>query len=335
MVSQCDEQQALKLGVSDVNRRGFLQGVLAVLALRPLARALPQTLPAPQTYTYKSAGACGIKADVYGADPAARKPAVLWIHGGALILGSRKSLLRRFHEPLLQSGYIVVSIDYRLAPETKLPAIIKDIEDGYHWTRETGAKLLGIDPDRLVVSGGSAGGYLTEMVGFSVKPRPRALVSFWGYGGITAPWARTPSAFYRQQPVVTKEEAYSSVGTAVLSETEEKQRGQFYLYCRQHGLWSKEVSGHDPDVDARWFDTYSPVRNVTAHYPPMLLIHGTKDTDVPYDESRGMAEELAKAGVEHQFITVPGAGHGLSGAKPEEVSMAMDRAVEFVRLHTA
>jgi acetyl esterase/lipase len=156
----------------------------------------------------------------------------------------------------------VVSIDYRLAPETKLLAIIEDVRDAYRWTRETGAKLFRIDPERLAVAGGSAGGYLTLMTGFAVNPRPRALVSFWGYGDIAAPWYTRPDAFYSKQPAVPKEDAYGAVGSAVLSEPPDKnQRGRFYLYCRQHGLWPKEVAGRDPDAEPRWFDRF--VRSAT------------------------------------------------------------------------
>jgi len=267
-----------------------------------------------------------------GAAQGAGKPAVMWIHGGALIFGSRTSLSRRFHSALLEQGYVVVSIDYRLAPETKLPGIIEDVQDAYRWMREQGSKRFGIDPNRIATAGSSAGGYLTLMTGFSVDPRPRALVSFWGYGDITSPWYSEPDAFYRQQPLVSKEEAYGSVTTAPLSEPPAgNRRGQFYLYCRQMGIWPNEVAGHDPHGERRWFDRYCPIRQVSAKYPPVILVHGTEDTDVPYAESRNMAAKLAEAGVDHEFITVNGAGHGLSGAKPGEADQAADRAVEFLK----
>ena len=96
-----------------------------------------------------------------------------------------------------------------------------------------------------------------------------------------------------------------------------------------------QVSGHDPQTEDKWFKPYCPIRNVTARYPPTMLIHGTADTDVPYSQSKDMDATLGKAGVEHEFITVDGAEHRLAGAKPEEVSRAAARAVEFVKAHTA
>ena len=317
-----------------MQRRQFLNSTGIALTLGAAPRLRAQQSPVPTTFTYKRAAGCEIKADVYGSAGSARQPVVLWIHGGALIMGSRKSPSRRFQDALLKMGYVVVSIDYRLAPETKLPAIIEDIQDAWRWIRGAGAKLIHADPERVAVAGGSAGGYLTLMTGFRVNPRPRALVSFWGYGDITAPWYSRPDAFYSTQPAVPKEEAYGAVGTAPLSEPPGKnQRGRFYLDCRQHGIWPKEVAGRDPDAEPRWFDRYCPVRNVTPQYPPTMLIHGTEDTDVPYEESRKMAEKLSQSGVEHQLITVAGAGHGLAGAQPEEVAQASDRAAEFVKSH--
>jgi acetyl esterase/lipase len=288
----------------------------------------------PETHIYKEADGLPIRADVWGAEPGGRKPAVLWIHGGALILGSRRSVPRALRE-LAGSGYVVVSIDYRLAPETKLPGIIEDLRDAYRWVRAEGPRRFGIDRDRVAVAGGSAGGYLTLMTGFCVRPRPRALVSYYGYGDITTPWYAEPDAFYRRQPLVSEEEARGAVGVTPLSDPPpQNQRGRFYLYCRQQGRWPQEVAGRDPRRDPRWFDRYCPIRNVSREYPSTLLIHGTADTDVPYSESAAMAAKLKERGVPHELITLEGAGHGLSGAAPEEVARTDARALEFIRRYT-
>ena len=73
-----------------------------------------------------------------------------------------------------------MSLDYRLAPESKLPAILSDVEDAFRWIRGEGAARFGIDPNRIAVTGGSAGGFLTLCAGFRVQPAPRSLVASAG-----------------------------------------------------------------------------------------------------------------------------------------------------------
>jgi acetyl esterase/lipase len=319
--------------VETMDRQKFLK-TLGASAIAATAPRLLQAQTTPETIVYKIAQGCEIKADVYRTSDGTRRPALLWIHGGALIMGSRKFTPGPFHSDLLDKGYAIVSIDYRLAPETKLPGIIEDLRDAYRWMRTEGGKRFGIDPDRIAAAGGSAGGYLTLMTGFCVEPRPRALVSYYGYGDIDGPWYAKPDDFYRKQPLVSKDEAQAAVGKAVVSEPpEHNARQRFYLYCRQQGIWPNEVTGHDPHKEPKWFDAYCPVRKVTKAYPPALLIHGTADTEVPYAESKTMAAKLAEVGIAHEFITVSGAGHGLAGATPEEKDHAGQRAAKWVQSH--
>jgi acetyl esterase/lipase len=281
--------------------------------------------PTVKTFTYKTLEAPTnvLEADVHLPTGDKVRPVVIFIHGGALMMGVRKltpkpgSLL----QALLRADYAVVSIDYRLAPQVKLPAIIEDLRDACAWVRKRGPELFHIDPENLFVMGQSAGGYLTQMSGFCVKLRPRALVSFWGYGDITGPWYSRPDPFYCQQPKVTKEEADNPAS------------GKLYLYCRQQGLWPKVLTGHDPDQEPRYFDPFCPARNVTTEYPPTLLIHGTKDTDVPYQLSEQMEKELAAKGVDHQFITIPDGGHGFDRSNQDLAVRTYRQVVEFLQRH--
>ena len=190
----------------NLDRRRFLQVLAAGMAAGP-GHAAP-ALGGGKTYTYKAAGGCEIKADVHGAvEAGTRRPVILWIHGGALIMGGRGLNTGPGRYPVLtdlylKAGYTIVSIDYRLAPETKLPGIIEDVQDAWRWVREKAPNLVRIDPERIGVSGGSAGGYLTLMTGFCVQPRPCALVSLYGYGDVVGPWYSRPDPFYSRQPAV-------------------------------------------------------------------------------------------------------------------------------------
>jgi acetyl esterase/lipase len=291
-----------------------------------------------QTHTFKVVGGQPIQADVYAAADDVVRPVIVWIHGGALILGSREWIHPGQLDLYHSAGYTLVSIDYRLAPETKLPATLSDIQDAFRWLREQGPALFPIDPDRVAVIGHSAGGYLTLMTGVCVRPRPRALISFYGYGDIDGAWYSQPDPFYCRQPSVSEEEARAAVGGPVLSGTtgpESQKRGRFYLYCRQQGLWPREVAGHDPDTAPAAFDPFCPIRNVTSDYPPTLLLHGDQDTDVPFEQSVRMADQLARAGVECELVAIPGGGHGFDGRMEDPIVVqAFGQVLSFLERHT-
>ena len=297
-----------------------------------LAAAQQAQPPQPETFAYKKVAGLEIKLDLWPAPAAGRLPVAVWIHGGALIMGSRTlSPNTRVLNALQTAGFRVISIDYRLAPETKLPGIIEDVEDAFRAIRNR-ASEWNIDPGRLVVSGGSAGGYLTLTAGFRIKPRPKALAAFWGYGDIVGEWYSRPDPFYLKSQAITREDALAAVGQKAISEPPPKNScGAFYLYCRQQGIWPKEVAGHDPDREDKWFDAYSPIRNVTRDYPPTILVHGTADTDVPHEQSVMMAAKLRAANVEHRFVSVPEGGHGIGNIAPLEQDRIYAEAVAFLR----
>lgn len=287
------------------------------------------------THVYKIVAGHEIRADVYRSPGEEIRPAVIWIHGGALIAGSRGGILSWKIQKYLGAGFVVVSIDYRLAPETKLPAIIEDLEDAYAWVRTEGPSLFKIDPARVAVVGHSAGGYLTLMAGFRLKPRPRALVSFYGYGDITGRWYSQPDSFHNQRPPISKSQAYEAVGNSVISNSAGRGRirFQFYIYCRQQGLWPREVSGHDPEKERSWYFEYEPLRNVTSAYPPTMLLHGEEDTDVPFQQSVLMAEAFELHNVDYEFLRRPDWGHGFDRKRMVDstVQEAFSRVLAFLQ----
>jgi acetyl esterase/lipase len=281
---------------------------------------------------YKQAGGHSILADVF-LPKVSFPPVVLYIHGGALISGSRKYLPKWQARRLLGAGFAVISMDYRLAPETKLFSILEDIQDAIAWVKGAGAELFGYNPDRLAVMGGSAGGYLSLMTG-TFPIQPNAIVSFYGYGDILGEWYTRPSEFYCQRPLISKEEALASVGRRIIS-VGKGRRYTYYFYCRQQGIWPEAVSGYNPEVDHEKLLHACPLYDIGSDYPPTLLLHGDQDTDVPYDQSVQMAQALEKRGIEHHLVTVAGAGHGFDGdGQKPEVKQVFEGVVEFLQNHT-
>jgi acetyl esterase/lipase len=286
-----------------------------------------------ETFIYKTVPGLDIKADVIRTEKPRRVARTLvYIHGGALIMGTRSGVPKTQLDRYLDAGFNVVSIDYRLAPETKLPEIIEDIKDAFIWVRDKGPELFGANPAKLAVAGSSAGGYLTLMTGFAVEPKPKALISFYGYGDVVGDWYAKPDPFYSKKPAVSREAALMSVGTTPLVEGGDG-REPFYLYCRQQGLWPREVSGWDPWKEPEKFKPYCPIQNITREYTPTILLHGDRDTDVPYEQSATMAGALSRAGVDNSLVTIEGGGHGFEHEESDDTKRSMDLVMSFMKEH--
>lgn len=286
-----------------------------------------------ETIVYKKIDGLEIKADVHLGADREKRPVVVWVHGGALINGHRESVPAWLSDAVLARGYALVSIDYRLAPETKLPDLVDDVEDSLVWIRKFGPQLFGADPKRIAVVGGSAGGYLTLVMGYRSEPRPAALVSLWGYGDLGAEWTYEASSYPRhQQSPFAAGDAKKFVGLPAVSDARERtvDAGPYYQFLRRTGGWAEAVSGWNPQTRAARFLPFMPERNVSPDYPPTLLIHGDADTDVPYDSSARMAEEFQRHGVRHKLITLKGAEHGLAGADAKTVAETQRAAIEFL-----
>ncbi len=296
-----------------------------------------------ETRVFKTIDGHEIKADIYLSSHAMKgqkHPAVLFIHGGGLIMGHRKMIAPNQVQALHDGGFHVISIDYRLAPETKLPDIVGDIKDAWRWLQEN-AESYDIDRDRIAIAGHSAGAFLTLVCGFVLDPRPRALVSMAGYGKLTHAEFEKPSSYYVQKhAAATESEARSAIGEKTLSESGPNDsmqrytgRGLFYLFCRQQGIWLHEISGHIPS-DHEWFAQYEPIQNITGTYPPTLLLHGEADTDVPYDQSLLMQRELNRHGVVHELVSNPNWGHAFIYVPNDlTVDKALQQMTAFLQRH--
>jgi acetyl esterase/lipase len=318
--------------MNPTTRRWFLGSMAAVTCASSAVRSWGAEVTRT-TYTYKTVGDLPIKLDVHRPAGDETLPLLVWIHGGALINGHRGGISGRVLQMAMEAGYAVASIDYRLAPETQLPDIIEDVEDAFDWLHKNSMEKFGASSDRIAVAGGSAGGYLTLATGYRVRPRPTVLVSFWGYGDLVGTWYSTPSPHPRHhQSTMTEVEARRQVTGPPISDSRDRKGngGAFYQFCRQSGRWPLEVSGWDPMRQARKFYPYMPVKNVNRHYPPTMLIHGTNDTDVPYEQSEWMARQFERHGVEFKFASIAGGEHGLGGGDRAAIDRAYLDAMAFI-----
>jgi acetyl esterase/lipase len=207
-------------------------------------------------------------------------PGIVWIHGGAWQGGSKnefESLIR----DSARAGYVAISISYRLAPKHIFPAQVEDSKCAVRWFRAN-AERLHLDPNRIGVVGSSAGAHLAMMLGAADSGD-----GLEGSGG-------SAEASSRVQAVV------SFAGpTNLLSEYPNASKGLVATF-----LGGPVADRQDAAKRA------SPITYVNAGDPPMLLIQGTKDPLVPYEQAFQMAEALTKVGTPGRVELLLGEGHG-------------------------
>ena len=256
-------------------------------------------------------------------------PVIVYIHGGGLFWGSREDIKAEQVEYYLQAGFNVFSIDYRLAPETKIPDIITDISDALSWLKDEGIKQFDYDSEKIAVIGGSAGGYLALLSG-TFDTKPQAIVSFYGYGDITGDWALKPSPHYKKMTAVPKELADMLVSNEIITVGPIQKRYAIYMYARQNGVWIEKISGLDIKRASVVLPTLFCRRGLSTN----TFITWNVDEDVPYEQSVFMSEALTKAGVENQLITIPNGKHVFDEDwQSETVQNAFDDVIQFLRKH--
>ena len=222
-------------------------------------------------------------------------PCVLCIHGGGFRAGNRDS-----YNPLLikfaARGYVAVAVSYRLAPKYQFPAAIYDVKAAVRWLKAN-ANAYQIDPNRIGVTGDSAGGHLAQFLGVTAD-----LKQFEGDEGNPSQSSRVACVVNRYGPSdFTKSYGKSVDAAEVLP------------------LWlgGNLETAHEKHVIS------SPLNWVTPAAAPTLILHGTDDKYVAYEQGVWMRDRMQAAGVHVEMLTLEGAGHGFKGADLEKADAAM------------
>ncbi len=281
-----------------------------------------------ETKLYKKTEDCSLRMDIYYQVQGA--PVIVYIHGGALIFGSRRDLTETQVEFFKTAGFNVISIDYRLAPETKLVEIIKDVRDAIVWIKTRISEWYDMDTESLFLMGSSAGGFLSLLLGTMSDIKPAGIISLYGYGDILGEWYSRPSQFYLKKKLVDFNTAQQFVGKYGTTDGS-ADRFMYYLYCRQQGNWVEKISGLNRFEDMDTLKKLNPIDHIDSSFPPTIFVHGDNDTDVPYEQSVLMHQRLKSEGVKTELVTIAGADHGFDKAfASKEVQDAYNQVVVFI-----
>lgn len=223
--------------------------------------------------TYCTADSSAQKMDVYFPDSGGPWPALVYVHGGSWMRGDKSEVLM-FAGGLTAQGYLVVSINYRLYPPARFPAMIEDVKCAVRSLRAHAGEY-NIDPNRIGAMGVSAGGHLVSLLGTSDQS------DGWDVGEYLDQSSRVKAV----------------IAMAAVTDLTKHFPNADIEAMRHVGF------GEDNIMQA------SPITHVTSDDPPFLLIHGDRDELVPYEQSQLLYDRLIQANVPAQLVIVKNASH--------------------------
>jgi acetyl esterase/lipase len=279
-------------------------GTVAVAQDSSLARAVrfENEYRIVPNITYLTASNYDAKLDLYVTrTPDKPLPTLIWIHGGGWTGGTKESYAGI--PAYLAMGMNVVNVEYRLARVAQAPAAAEDCRCALRWVIQH-AKEYGIDVNRLVVSGGSAGGHLA----------------------LTTGMVPASAGLDRQCPGPDNLKVAAIVNWYGISDVNELLDGPNMKAYAVTWLGSAT----DRDQIAK---RVSPLSYVRAGLPPVLTIHGDADPTVPYTQSVRLHKALSDAGVANELMTMPGGKHGFDCCTPAQRTNAYVKIREFLARH--
>jgi acetyl esterase len=244
-----------------------------------LVAALPGVAADLHNVEYEEIDGVSLTLDAHIPDGAGPFPTAILVHGGGWVAGDKQQYITYIFQPLTDAGFAWFSINYRLAPQFKFPADAEDVEAAIRYVK-TNAEKYKIDVNRIALIGESAGGHLVSYVGARNRPDSSvaAVVSMYGiHDFVSAAMAWKPFPH----------EVLDLFG----------------------------IRAVDADTISALIQA-SPVLYVSRDMPPFLLMHGSKDEDVPYEQSVEMCDKMKQADAHCDLITIEGAPHGMDHWEP-------------------
>lgn len=231
--------------------------------------------------TYCSPGEPLQKLDLYFPQTGGPWPVLLYVHGGSWMEGDKAEGVG--WRGVNESGYLVASINYRMAAEGKFPLMIEDVKCAVRYLRANSAKF-NLDPTRFVAVGASAGGHLAALLGTADE------TAGWDVGDYADQSSRVQAVITMAGLSDFTADMPSGINSSI-----------YYVFGKLAGEASPEM------VAA------SPVTYIDAHDPPFLIFHGDEDGVVPVAQSEILHARLQEAGVDSTLVIVKGGDHGLQG----------------------
>lgn len=244
--------------------------------------------PTERDIEYGRVGDFSLRLDFYATRKSdqPQSPCIVWIHGGAWRSGSKNDMPLT---KLLDMGFAVASVDYRLSTQAKFPAQVHDINSAIRFLRSHASRYK-IDPKRFVIAGSSAGGHLANLVGVSSDVKEL-----------------TETAHLDGSPSVRVQAIVSFYGASNL-ETILQQSTPHGLSVRVPAL--DLFLGGQPDQFPAIARLASPVAHVDKHDPPLWMYHGDQDPQMPINQSHELEGAYEKLGLPCKLRVIHGAKHG-------------------------
>src|SRR4029079_15429754 len=241
---------------------------------------------------YAKPGGHALLLDLHVPDGAGPFPAAILVHGGGFDRGSRDRNMAPLFQPLAEAGFAWFSIDYRMAPEFRFPEAREDIDAAIKWV-QANARTYRVDAAKIVLAGESAGGFLVNYAGTHATPETSVAAVVDIYGPVD------------YEKVARQRQAFRARFNMASINSHQKTGG---------GIWFFGVEGYD-EASFIKLRAISPLFAVHKGMPPFLAIHGTRDDQVPYEQSTLLCDAMRKVAVPCDIITVEAGGHGMGSWK--------------------